>query len=151
MKKTAEEAVRNDPTKIVDKAAIQKKIDSANHDIDNLKMRKILSPDDVKKIKIDARASRLKTIFNSLEPDDALEVWDAATDDEKKELDTMMQTKFMHWREKLSKDGKNPNSLNSDDQDMFNRLRKASAEAHEIRNRPEPPPLKPKPAQAAAK
>ena len=122
----------------------------AKHDIKNLAQRKILSPEEVKKVTTDAQSSRLKSIFNSLDPDDALDVWTKATDDEKKELGVAMNAKYLRWREKLAKDGQNVSSLNADDQKTLNEFREAATELATIRERPEPLPVQ-KSSKTAAK
>jgi len=125
-----------------------KALEDAKHDIENLTQRKIINPDEKKKILTDAKGSRLKSIFNSLTPDDALDVWNAATDDEKKELGVAMNSKYYRWREKLAKDGQNISKLNIDDQKTLDEFKAAATQLAEIRERPEPAPA-PKPAKAA--
>lgn len=115
-------------------------IDDAKHDIANLLQRRIIAPDESKKIQTDAKGSRLKSIFNSLTPPDALDVWDKASDDEKRELEIGMRAKYSRFREDLTKRRENINSLNEDDQNTFDRFREASRQATEIRERPEPAP-----------
>ena len=115
-------------------------INAAKHDIQNLAYRKIIDAEEVKKINTDAQGSRLKSIFTSLEPMDALDVWDQSTDAEKKELDVAMNSKYLSWRENLAKHGQNINSLNAEDEDVLNRFIQASKQVAEIKNRPETAP-----------
>ena len=42
-------------------------------------------------------------MFRTFGYDDALDVWDAANDDEKQDLGVVMNEKFIRWREKLIK------------------------------------------------
>ena len=56
------------PDAVKDPAKVQKlkdAVENAQHDLQNLAMRKVITPDEVKKIKVDAQGSRLKSVFNS--------------------------------------------------------------------------------------
>src|SRR5208282_1207416 len=124
------------PDAVKDPAKVQKlkdAVENAQHDLQNLAMRKVITPDEVKKIKVDAQGSRLKSVFNSLEPNDALDVWNVASDDEKKELDLMMQRKYHNWLDSLANNGKSANNLTEpDDQAMFERFRQARIKAVQL-------------------
>ena len=126
------------PDTVKDPAKVQKlkdAVENAQHDLQNLVMRKVITPDDVKKIKVGAQGSRLKSVFDSLEPNDALDVWNVASDDEKKELDLMMQRKYHTWLDSLAKNGKSANNLTEpDDQAVFERFRQARIKAVQLEN-----------------
>lgn len=114
----------------------------AKHDIDNLAGRKIIDANEKNKIMTDAHGSRLKSIFNSLpttDPTDVLDIWNKATDDEKKELGVMMNAKYQHWLKDIENHGANIRNLNSEDQQTLNQFRQASSEWRQILERPEPP------------
>ena len=123
----------------IDPAKAKQRVDDANHAIDMLAQKKVLSPEDIKAIRLGARTSRLVSIFNSLDPKSALDVWDVANEDERAQLGHYMQQKYGHWREKLAKNGQNINQLNQDDQEMQDRFTRARLQATDAVNRPLPP------------
>jgi soluble lytic murein transglycosylase-like protein len=123
-----------------DPAKAKQRVDDANHAIDMLAQKKVLGPEDIKAVRLGARTSRLASIFNSLDPKSALDVWDVANEDERAQLGHYMQQKYGHWREKIAKNGQNINQLNQDDQEMQDRFTQARLQATDAINRPLPPP-----------
>ena len=123
-----------------DVAKAKERVDAANLAIQMLAQKKVLAPEDVKNIRLTAQAPRLVSIFNSLDPKDALEVWDKATDDERVQLGPHMQQKYAHWREKLAKEQQNINQLTADDQEVQDHFTQARIQANEAIRKPLPPP-----------
>ena len=123
-----------------DVAKAKERVDAANLAIQMLAQKKVLAPEDVKNIRLTAQAPRLVSIFNSLDPKDALEVWDKATDDERVQLGPHMQQKYGHWREKLAKEKQNINQLTADDQEVQDHFTQARIQANEAIRKPLPPP-----------
>jgi transglycosylase-like protein with SLT domain len=138
-----------------DPAAAKARVDAAQHAIQTLADKKVLNPEEVKSTKLAAQSSRLVSIFNSLDPKDALDVWDAGTEEERTALSPYMQQKYGHWREKLAKQGQNFSQLNEDDQQIQDHFQQARIQANEAFRRPLPPPpaakTKPTPGATAEK
>ena len=152
-KEEAKKAAKADPTKVLDATKLDADIKAATLAVKTLAQTKKLNKAEAEKVLRDAHGTRLSSLFHSLDTGDALDVWDEMSDEEKRDkmTDVYMHEKYANWRDKLKKDGKDINTFDPDEQALFDRFRKAATDADEIRNRPEPPPLKPKPAQAAAK
>lgn len=139
MKLRAEDKLR-DAYQVQDPDQKKTAVQDALTAINNLTMRKLLTPDEKKKVITDARSSRLVSIFNSLTPADALTTWDKATDKEKQQLGVAMHSKYVRWIEHMQKNGVGLGNLNEDDQKTFSRFKAASAELQALESRPRPVP-----------
>lgn len=121
-----------------DPAQAKARVDAAKHAIDTLADQKIINPIQKKSVMLAAQAPRLVSIFNSLDPKDALEVWDKATDEERVALSPYMQQKYGRWREKMAKEGQNISQLNQDDQAVQDHFTQARIQANDALRKPLP-------------
>jgi soluble lytic murein transglycosylase-like protein len=122
---------------------LQADYNNATRDVDTLARKRILTPEERKNLLDDAKTTRLASIFKRLNPSDALEIWDKANDQEKKQLGSLMHKKLMDWSSDEAKKGVTSTTLSPEDQQILNRFRAASTQLAEIMSRPTP---RPKPA-----
>jgi hypothetical protein len=112
-----------------DKAAIKAATDALN----NYAKLKLITTTDRARIMKDARVSRLESIFGTLGPEDALDVWERATTSEKRTLSGPLKKKFGKWQENLQKQGSSLRALDPDDQQTYERFKNASQESASLR------------------
>ena len=116
-------------------------------DRDTLARKRVITPEERKQVLKDAQSTRLVSIFRRLDPQSSLNIWDKASDEEKKQLGTQMHKKLMDWSEEQAKKGLTSTTLSPEDQQILNRFRAASTQLAEIMNRPA---AKSRPAQQVA-
>jgi hypothetical protein len=127
---------------------------TANSNINTLLQKHVITPDQAKKIREDAQTSRLAATFKRLGVEDSLDVFDAATDQERKDIAPQMQSKYVRWVEKKGKEGLNSNTMGAEDQKTLNRFREASRQISELSKSPSAQSNRPaqpsRPAQVSA-
>jgi len=122
---------------------LQADYNNAARDVDTLARKRIITPEERKKVLEDAKTTRLASIFTRLSPSDSLDVWERMNDLEKRQIGPLMHKKYMDWSGEEAKKGVTSTTLSPEDQQILNRFRVASGQLTDIMNRPAP---RPKPA-----
>jgi hypothetical protein len=103
---------------------LQADYNNATRDVDTLARKRIITPEERKNLLDDAKTTLLASIFKRLNPSDALDIWDKANDQEKKQLGTLMHKKLMDWSSDEAKKGLTSTTLSPEDQQILNRFRR---------------------------
>jgi soluble lytic murein transglycosylase-like protein len=126
---------------------LQADVNNAARDVDTLARKRVITPEERKRVLSDAQSTRLVSIFKRLDPRSSLDIWDKASDQERMQLGRFMHEKYMNWTEEEAKKGVTANTLSPEDQQILNRFRAASAQLTDLSNRPA---AKPRPTQQVA-
>jgi len=129
----------NNPDPDAQKDALEK----AGNTLKTLVQKQQITNEEAKRIQVDAKHSRLASDFNHMSYNDALDIWDVTTDQEKKDLGIFLKSKYLDWSDKAKKDGYTIRTLTPELQNTMKRFQQAMAQANEVASRPEPQP-KPK-------